>query len=90
MSSNSDLRQRTEDFALRVIKMYTALPKATEAQVIGNQVLRSGTSIGAHYREAYCGRSGAEFISKLEMALQELDETVYWLRLLIIPSPEKW
>jgi four helix bundle protein len=63
--------------------MYSALPKTVEAQIIGKPVLRSGTSIGAHYREAHRGCSNAEFISKLEVALQELDETNYWFRLLI-------
>jgi four helix bundle protein len=54
----------------------------TEAQVIGKQVLRSGTSVGAHYREAKRARSTAEFISKIEGGLQELEETIYWLELL--------
>ena len=53
----SDLRQRTKNFALRIIKLYTALPKSTEAQVLGKQILRSGTSVGAHYREATRARS---------------------------------
>ena len=79
----SDLRQRTKDFALRIIKLYTALPKSTEAQVLGKQILRSGTSVGAHYREATRARSTAEFISKIEGGLQELEETVYWLELLM-------
>jgi four helix bundle protein len=62
--------------------LYSALPKTTEAQVIGKQFLRSGTSIGAHYREASRGRSDAEFSSKIGIALQELDKTSYWLELL--------
>jgi four helix bundle protein len=78
-----DLRQRTKDFALDIVKLYTALPKTTESQVLGKQVLRSGTSIGAHYREALRARSDAEYISKLETALQELEETLYWLELLV-------
>ncbi|MDQ3753159.1 MAG: four helix bundle protein [Acidobacteriota bacterium] len=78
----SDLRVRTKSFALRVIRLYASLPKTTEAQVIGKQVLRSGTSVGAHYREARRARSTAEFISKVEGGLQELEETVYWLELL--------
>lgn len=61
-----DLKLRTKDFALRIIRMYCALPKSTEAQVLGKQILRSGTSVGAHYREATRARSDAEFISKLE------------------------
>lgn len=79
----SDLRERTKQFALRVIRLYSALPKTTEAQAIGKQVLRSGTSVGAQYREAYRCRSDAEYISKIEGALQELEETTYWLELLV-------
>ena len=78
-----DLRGRTKQFALRIIRMYTALPKEQVAQVLGKQALRSGTSIGAHYREANRARSDAEFLSKVRLALQELDETAYWLELLI-------
>ena len=57
---NGDLRMRTKAFALRIIRLYVPLPKTTEAQVIGKQVLCSGTSVGAHYREAYRSRSDAE------------------------------
>src|SRR4030067_244330 len=77
-----DLDARTKAFALRIIRLYSTLPKMTEAQVIGKQVLRSGTSVGAHYREARRAKSDADFISKIEGALQELDETAYWLELL--------
>jgi len=77
------LRERTKQYALRIIRMYSALPKTVVAQVIGKQVLKSGTSVGAHYREACRSRSAAEFVSKMEGALQELDETDYWLELLI-------
>ena len=80
--SNKDLRTRTKDFALQIIRLYTTLPKTPEAQVLGRQLLRSGTSVGAHYREANRAKSDADFISKLEGALQELDETTYWLELL--------
>src|SRR2546423_4056699 len=77
-----DLRVRTKSFALRIIRLYAALPKTVEAQVIGKQLLRSGTSVGAHYREAQRAKSNADFISKIEGGLQELEETVYWLELL--------
>jgi four helix bundle protein len=80
---SADLRTRTKSFALRIIRLYTALPNSNLAQVIGKQVLRCGTSVGAHYREASRARSDAEFISKLEVALQELDEAAYWLELLV-------
>ena len=77
-----DLKTRTKEFALRIIRLYGALPKSTEAQIIGKQLLRSGTSVGAHYREATRARSNAEFISKIEGGMQELEETSYWLELL--------
>lgn len=78
-----DLKVRTRAFALRVIRLYSALHKSTEAQVLGKQLLRSGTSVGAHYREATRSRSDAEFISKIEGGMQELEETMYWCELLI-------
>ena len=77
-----DLRARTKSFALRILRLYSALPRTTEAQVLGKQLLRSGTSVGAQYREAKRARSTAEFVSKIECGLQELEETVYWLELL--------
>ena len=76
-----DLKVRTKQFALRIIRLYTSLPKTTEAQVIGKQVLRSGTSVGAQYREAQRAKSDADFINKVESSLQELGETGYWLEL---------
>ncbi len=69
------LRVRTKDFALRIIRLYRALPKSGEASVIGKQILRSGTSVGAQYREAYRAKSPRDFINKMEGSLQELDET---------------
>jgi four helix bundle protein len=78
-----DLPARTKRFALRIVRLYALLPKTTEAQVLGKQVLRSGTSVGAHYREAMRARSRSEFISKVEGGLQELEETAYWLELLV-------
>ena len=81
-SQSQDIKTRTRDFALRIIKLYATLPKSVEAQVIGKQVLRSGTSVGAHYREASRAKSNPDFISKLEGGLQELEETSYWLELL--------
>lgn len=76
------LMDRTKMFALQIIRLYSSLPKTNEAQVLGKQVLRSGTSVGAHVREGKRSRSDAEMISKAEGALQELDETMYWLELL--------
>jgi four helix bundle protein len=82
MGSPTDLRTCTKAFALRIIKLFSSLPTKPEAQVLGKQLLRSGTSVGAHYRESVRARSNAEFISKLEGGLQELEETGYWLELL--------
>jgi len=73
------LRDRTKAYALRVIKLYGALPKTTEAQVIGKQLLRSGTSVGANYREGFRARSNAEMAAKFSICIQELDETAYWI-----------
>jgi len=78
-----DLLIRTKLFALCIIKLFQLLPKTVESQVIGKQILRSGTSVGAQYREARRARSKAEFQSKLESAAQELEETGYWLELLV-------
>ncbi|HSY17847.1 MAG TPA: four helix bundle protein [Candidatus Acidoferrales bacterium] len=81
--AEKDLAARTKDFARRIIRLYVALPKETAAQVLGKQVLRSGTSVGANYREANRARSKAEFISKIGDCLKEADETSYWLELLL-------
>ncbi len=87
----TDLKTRTKQFALRIIRLFGALPRTAEAQVLGKQFLRSGTSVGAHYREAHRARSNAEFISKIEGGLQELEETAYWLELVVESGmmPEK-
>ena len=82
MNSRQDMRKRTKDFALRIVRLYAALPKNAIAQVLGKQILRSGTSVGAQYREACRAKSNADFISKIEGALQELDETLYWLEMI--------
>ena len=78
-----DLKLRTKQFALRIIRLYSAMPKSAVAQVLGKQMLRSATSVGAHYREATRSRSNAEFISKIQGGLQELEETSYWLELTV-------
>lgn len=77
-----DLDERTFQFARRAIRLFSALPKSTVAQVLGKQLLRSGTSVGANYREAERGRSRAEFIAIMGICLRELNETKYWLQLL--------
>ena len=78
-----DLRQRTKKFALVFCGCFPLYQKPTEARILGKQVLRSGTSVGANYREAYRARSRAEFISKCGDSLRELEETPYWLELLV-------
>ena len=80
--SPEQLRDRTKAFASRVIRLYVALPAKPVAQVIGRQLLRAGTSVGANYRAACRGRSRPDFISKLGIVAEEADETIYWLELL--------
>lgn len=77
-----ELVTRTRAFALRAIEFYSALPRTPVAQILGKQLLRSATSVGAQYREAQQAKSIADFISKSEGALQELEESAYWLELL--------
>lgn len=80
---NDDLLDRTKKYALRIIRLCGSLPNNYEAKTIGRQLFRSGTSVGAHYHEAHFAKSDADFISKVEGALQELNETSYWMELLI-------
>lgn len=77
-----DLVARTRAFALSVIRFYSKLPRETVPQVLGRQLLRSGTSVGAQYREGQRAKSMADFISKCKGALQELEESSYWLELM--------
>lgn len=81
--TKNDLRERTTDFALRIVNMYSSLPRSTVAQTLGKQALRLGTSVGAQFRESQRAKSDADFINKLESVLQEADETAYWLELLV-------
>src|SRR5579864_2734275 len=90
-NAEKDLIARTKMFARRVIHLFVALPKSnTVAQILGKQALRSGTSVGADYREANRARSKPEFIAKIGDCLKEADETLYWLELMseenILPS----
>ena len=81
---SADLRERTKAFAVRVVKLFAALPKNDlVAQTLGKQLLRSGTSVGAQYREGLCARSRSEFASKIQASLQELEESQYWFELLV-------
>jgi len=77
-----ELQQRTKLFALRVIKLYQSIPKTTEAQIIGKQLLRSATSVGANYRAACRARSNPEFHSKISIVIEETDESMFWIEIL--------
>jgi four helix bundle protein len=78
-----DLKDRMKKFALQVIKVAEALPKGRTAEVLGRQLLRAGTSAGANYRSACRARSTADFISKMGVVEEELDESIYWMELLV-------
>jgi four helix bundle protein len=88
--NESDLKKRTKQFGLRVIRLVESLPSAQTARTIGNQLLRSGMSVGANYRAACRGRSKADFIAKAGISLEEADECLYWMEMLqeagIIPA----
>ena len=78
----NEMKQRTKEFAKRVINLCRSLPKTEEGRLIRNQLFRAGTSVGANYRAACRGRSRAEFIAKLGIVLEEGDETLYWMEIL--------
>lgn len=80
---NEDLKNRTKLFALRVIKLVDSLPNTLAARKIGDQLIRSGTSVPANYRAACRARSNADFISKLGIVEEETDESVFWMELLV-------
>ena len=77
-----ELQRRTKSFALRVIELTDTLPRARAADVIGRQLLRSGTSVAANYRSACSARSMADFVSKMGLVEEEADESQFWLELL--------
>ncbi|MBU1674130.1 four helix bundle protein [Patescibacteria group bacterium] len=78
-----ELKKRTKQFALRIMKLVDALPKTVVGRAIGNQLVRSGTSVGANYRAACRGRSRAEFIAKLGTVEEESDESAFWMELIV-------
>jgi len=78
-----DLKKRTKQFALRILKLVEALPKTIAGKTIAGQLVRAGTSVGSNYRAACRGRSRAEFIAKLGIVEEEADECAYWLELII-------
>ncbi len=92
LAKADELRQRTKSFAIRIVNVFRSLPRSPDAQTLGKQVLRSGTSVAANYRAVCRARSKAEFISKLGTVVEEADETVFWLELLTetgIVRPER-
>ena len=80
--SDKDLRDRTKKFALKIIRLVASLTRTREADIIGRQLLKAGTSVGANYREANRARSKAEFRAKIGIVEQEADQSLYWLELL--------
>ena len=81
--NEEELLNRTKQFGLRIIRLVEALPKTKVSNTIGSQLLRSGTSVGANYRAACRGRSKADFASKIGIALEEADKSLYWMELLV-------
>jgi four helix bundle protein len=79
---DAELKQRTKLFAIRIVRLYQSLPRQAEGNILGKQLLRAGTSVGANYRAACRARSRAEFVAKLGIVLEEADETVFWLELM--------
>lgn len=87
-----ELRDRTKQFAIRIVRLFRSWPKTAEAQVIGRQLLRSATAIAANYRAACRARSRAEWVAKMGVVVEEADETLLWLELLVeigIVKPER-
>jgi len=82
MRPAEELQQPTKAFALRIIRVFKSLPKTDDAIVLGKQLLRSGTSVAANYRATCRARSRAEFIARLGVVVEEIDETVLWIELL--------
>src|SRR5258708_10929060 len=80
--TKDELKLRTKQFALRVMKLVDALPRSTSGRAVGNQLVRSGTAVGANYRAACRARSRKEFLSRLGVVGEEADESGYWLRMI--------
>ena len=77
-----ELKKRTKSFGLRILKLYEELTKSKKGEIIGNQLLRAGTSVGANYRAACRAKSDADFIYKIEIVEEEADESAFWLELI--------
>jgi four helix bundle protein len=82
MTKTAQLKKRTFDFGIRIVKTVRALPRSEEAKIVGRQLLRAGTSVGANYRAAARARSNADFVAKLGIVEEECDETSYWLEVI--------
>ena len=87
--NSADFKKRTQEYALRILKLVESLPKDDASRILGRQLLRSGTSVGANYRAATRGRSRADFIAKLGIVEEECDESIYWIELLIAAGKVK-
>jgi four helix bundle protein len=83
MPSPQELRDRTKAFAVRIVRLYRSLPYRTDAQVLGKQLIRSGTAVAANYRAACRARSKAEWVAKIGVVVEEADETLFWLEMLM-------
>ena len=83
MKKGEDLKRRTKQYAIRIVKLVEALPRTTTGRTIGNQLIRSGTSVAANYRAVCRARSRAEFIAKIGVVIEEADESAFWLELVI-------
>jgi four helix bundle protein len=81
--TKDELKNRTKKFALEIIKLVDKLPNTTAGRTIGNQIIRSGTSVASNYRAACRGRSNADFISKITIVEEESDETLFWLEMIV-------
>src|ERR1700758_4111141 len=82
LAKADELRCRTKQFAIRIVNVYRSLPRSSDAQTLGKQLLRSGTSVAANYRAVCRARSKAESIAKMGVVVEEADESVFWLELL--------
>ena len=80
--TDAEMKVRTKAFGIRIVRLFRALPHSEDARIIGRQILRSGTSVGANYRAVCRSRSRQEFIAKLGLVLEETDETMFWLEML--------
>ncbi len=81
--TQQELKNRTKQLSIRVIRLVESLPKTTASNAIGRQLIRSGTSVGANYRAACRAKSTADFINKLAIVEEEADESIYWIELLV-------